>query len=63
MEDEGLDVDSELKEWLMDEVGMKGKKLAICLKAFDEAVIEDLNDIRSVQRSAGGLRRRFCQWR
>ena len=47
---------SEIEEWLTATVGLKGKKLTTCLKAFDEAMVEDLNDIRSMNESTGGLK-------
>ena len=48
--------DTELRRWLRDTVALKGKKFAVCLKAFDESMIEDLDDLKRVRNSPGGLK-------
>jgi hypothetical protein len=44
----------DMEAWLSDTVGLKGKKLATCLKVFVEAMVEDLEDIRGIQL--------VCRW-
>ena len=56
MENLGSECDNELEIWLTDIVGLSGRKLAACLKACDDALIEDVNDLRKQHSIDGSLR-------
>ena len=48
--------DELLEAWLTDVAELSGKKLAACLKGCEEALIENIDDLRRLYKSSGGLR-------
>jgi hypothetical protein len=56
MDNTACSLDAEFKTWLTDVAKLSGKKLAACLEACEEALIENLDDLRRRNKATGSLK-------